>query len=277
MENDENVFDVIAGTSLGAINPALLINHVLGNRRNGKNKKASWQGSDHMLEQFWKKDTSTVTYFENPYLQGWLKYGQLFPSVSNEAARRYYSVKELLTTGAKNVYSPPPPKVDTKFFDPLNTWHRYSNDPLKNIIKKYWDYDVFPLKTKFEQGEPRLLLVTVDIQKGVVVTFDSYPKIIKSSEGKVDYLWQTAYDYEKDLVIKYEKGIRIEHVMASASVPIYYDYTIIEAKKSHVIGDRDDNIQSVKRYFWDGQLLSNTPLRELIGETQKVLGVGTRS
>lgn len=265
--DDDNVFDIIAGTSIGAINAALLINYVLENRRKGKNKKASWHGSDHMLEQFWKEDTSTVTYFENPYLQSWLKYGQLFPSASNEAARRYYSVKELLATGAKNVYSPLPPKVDTKFFDPLNTWHRYSNDPLKNIIKKYWDYDGFPIKAK--QGEPRLLLVTVDIQKGVVVTFDSYPKIIKNGDEEVDYSWQTPYDDEKDLVIRYEKGISINHVMASASVPIYYDYTIIEAEKSQVLGGKDADIQSVKRYFWDGQLLSNTPLRELIGEHKK--------
>jgi predicted acylesterase/phospholipase RssA len=267
--NDENVFDIIAGTSIGAINAALLLNHVLENRRKGKSKRESWDGSDYMLEQFWKEDTSTVTYFENPYLQSWLQYGQLFPPTFNEATRRYYSVKELLATGARNVYSPLPPKMDTKFFDPLNTWHRYSNDPLKSIIKKYWDYDSFPIKTRFEQGEPRLLLVAVDIQKGVVVTFDSYPKIVRNGDEKVDYQWQTSYDDEKDLVIRYNKGISIEHVMASASVPIYYDYTVIEAEKSEVKGDNDHKNQTVKRYFWDGQLLSNTPLRELIGEHKK--------
>jgi NTE family protein len=266
--NDENVFDIIAGTSIGAINAVLLLNYVLVNRKKGKGKKESWEGSDDMLENFWIEDTSTVTYLENPYFQNWWwKHGNLFPSASNEAVRRYYSVKQLLAAGARNVYSPLPPKMDTKFFDPLNTWHRYSNAPLKRIINKYWDYDNFPIKTSLEQGEPRLLLVTVDVQKGVVLTFDSYPKLIKNDDDdkKVDYLWQTEYDDEKGLVIRYEKGIGIEHVMASASVPIYYDYTIIEAEKSEPIGD-SDNIQTVKRYFWDGQLLSNTPLRELIGE-----------
>jgi hypothetical protein len=71
--------------------------------------------------------------------------------------------------------------MDTKFFDPLNTWHHYSNDPLRSIIKKYWDYDNFPIKTSYRDGQPRLLLVTVDIQKGVVVTFDSYAKTVKDN------------------------------------------------------------------------------------------------
>jgi NTE family protein len=158
--------------------------------------------------------------------------------------------------------------MDTKFFDPLNTWHHYSNDPLRSIIKKYWDYDNFPIKTSYRDGQPRLLLVTVDIQKGVVVTFDSYAKTVKDNKNNVAYQWKTEYDDEEGLTIKYDKGINIEHVMASASVPIYYDYTIIDAEKS--VGTKnDDNIKMVKRYFWDGQLLSNTPLRELIGEHKK--------
>lgn len=144
--------------------------------------------------------------------------------------------------------------------------HRYSIDPLKNIINTYWDYENHPIKTSFEQCEPRLFLVNVDIQKGVVVTFDSYPKIKKNENRKVDYIWQTEYDDEKWLVIGYDKGIGIEHVMASASVPIYYDYRIIEAEKSVARDNGDTNVKKIKRYFLDGQLLSNTPLRELIGE-----------
>lgn len=54
--------------------------------------------------------------------------------------------------------------------------------------------------------------------------------------------------------------------MASASVPIYYDYRIIEAEKSVARDNGDTNVKKIKRYFLDGQLLSNTPLRELIGE-----------
>jgi NTE family protein len=43
--------------------------------------------------------------------------------------------------------------------------------------------------------------------------------------------------------------------LASASVPLFYDYTVIKESNSGKF-----------RYFWDGALLSNTPLRELISE-----------
>jgi NTE family protein len=50
--------------------------------------------------------------------------------------------------------------------------------------------------------------------------------------------------------------------MASASVPGFYDYTKIKAEQSPV-GDSSNSAQST-RYFWDGAILSNTPLREVI-------------
>jgi NTE family protein len=41
--------------------------------------------------------------------------------------------------------------------------------------------------------------------------------------------------------------MEISHVMASASIPVFYDYEKIDG-----------------RAFWDGAMLSNTPLRELL-------------
>ena len=49
---------------------------------------------------------------------------------------------------------------DRKFFGP--TFTRMDNTPLLRTIKKYWDYDKFPIKTCFKNHEPRLLLVSVD-------------------------------------------------------------------------------------------------------------------
>ena len=52
-------------------------------------------------------------------------------------------------------------------------------------------------------------------------------------------------NYEADsdpIVIKYENGIELEHIMASGTLPELYDPKIIS-----------------KRKFWDGGLLSNTP------------------
>jgi predicted acylesterase/phospholipase RssA len=60
IDKDDNVFDIIAGTSIGAINAALLVNHILESRKKGKSRNESWEGSDEMLEHFWKEDTSTT-------------------------------------------------------------------------------------------------------------------------------------------------------------------------------------------------------------------------
>jgi NTE family protein len=56
-------------------------------------------------------------------------------------------------------------------------------------------------------------------------------------------------------VINYDQGITSDFAIASGSVAINYDYAKI------LINTRDNNSE---RYFWDGGILSNTPLRELI-------------
>jgi predicted acylesterase/phospholipase RssA len=54
-------------------------------------------------------------------------------------------------------------------------------------------------------------------------------------------------DNSKQIVIEYENGITIEQVMANGTIPELYDPKEI-----------------CKLKFWDGGLLSNTPLRELL-------------
>jgi hypothetical protein len=70
------------------------------------------------------------------------------------------------------------PSLSYKFLDnfsvPINnTWYVYSNQPLRESLAKYAK---FPIATNLDQNQPRLLLVSVDVQEGAVVTFDSYPK-----------------------------------------------------------------------------------------------------
>jgi NTE family protein len=114
----------------------------------------------------------------------------------------------------------------------------------------------FPIATSFDQNQPRLLLVSVDVQESAAVTFDSYPKDDKGTVRESKYRGGH-YDY----TINYPDGIKLDYVMVSASVPINYDY----AKISDVNKlDKQSNSSSETRYFWDGGTLSNTPLRELI-------------
>ena len=68
------------------------------------------------------------------------------------------------------MFVPRTPSLDTRFFDPSNTWYIYDNRPLKESLEKFAK---FPISTSFEKGEPRLLLVAVDVQELTPVVFDS--------------------------------------------------------------------------------------------------------
>ena len=74
---------------------------------------------------------------------------------------------------------------DTKFLSGIPPFARFDNTPLTNTIKEYWDYEKYPIKTEFEKGEPRLLLVCVDVMDAITaVTFDNYLCETKYSDGR---------------------------------------------------------------------------------------------
>lgn len=81
------------------------------------------------------------------------------------------------------------------------------------------------IKAHIDKNEPRLLLVSVDIENAETKTFDSYE------------------------TEEYKEGISLNHVIASAAVPKNFAYEEINAHK-----------------FWDGGIISNTPLRELLSQ-----------
>ena len=56
-----------------------------------------------------------------------------------------------------------------------------------------------------------------------LVTFDSYVKV--SQYGYKPGINTEEGTYER--TIKYDKGIMVEHILASASVPEHYDYTLV--------------------------------------------------
>lgn len=231
--NDESFFDIIIGTSSGAINGAILVSHFLENK--------SWQGVGEKLESFWKY-LSTPTPDIGEASKKWKEeYQKENPSVaSEEAARRYYSVSEFSKRGIENVFMPKyPPKEDEKFFDIQNKWLLYDNQPLRKSIEKFAR---FPIATSFDNGEPRLLVVSVDVEEGTTVTFDSYEKDI----GKR----RTVYGHhlgEKPITLEYDEGVGIKHIMASSTLPEVYAYEEIGRRK-----------------LWDGGILSNSPIRELL-------------
>jgi NTE family protein len=193
------LFDIVAGTSTGAINAAIIVSHVVENRR--QHPKWSilecWEGSPDKLEKFWKFISSNYIPDQLSHWNPWHKFN---PNMATEEdARRYYVAKEVLG---------------------------------QNIQK----FVVFPISTSFENGEPRLLLLSVDVEEGETVTFDSYTR-------------ETRYEVSGNTVdIEYAKGIQLEHLMASASIQELFQVESIGG-----------------RMFWDGGGLgSSSPVQEII-------------
>ena len=202
---------------------------------------------------------------------------------SGESARRYFTTKEFILKGVPNVFVPQTPLLDNRFFDPSNTWYIYDNKPLKESLEKFAK---FPISTNFENNEPRLLLVAVDVQEATPVVFDSYEKedgTRKSEYGrfgriKSDGTTQNP-EYEAfEHVIRYEDGIKSDFVLASCSVPVNYDYTRLNVETRNLAVERQGDIsangdidrskstnsRTNLRFFWDGGLLANTPLRQTV-------------
>src|SRR5207245_1377753 len=133
------------------------------------------------------------------------------------------------------VFSPILPLMDRKFLDPQNIWYRFDNTPLKRSLERFAK---FPISTGFDniQRQPRLLLVSVDVQEGITVTFDSYVKEDgqrKSEYGEYGSGFGIITNGKKkgyEHVIRYNEGIKSDHVIASASVPINFNYTTILAE-----------------------------------------------
>jgi len=244
------LFDIVAGTSAGAINAAIIVSYVKANK--------TWQGAGKVLEEFWSYLASPT-----PFIAKF--YGQWF----GEAARRYYSTKYFFYQGIENVFSSPSIMLDnTRFLDFLpffnglanvtpNTWYQYFNGPLRESLQAEYEnhrgekkkFVKFPIATTYDEHpeltEPRLLTISVDVKQGTAVTFDSY---YNGYDEKGKPIRRTIYgDPNKPVVMKYDDGIRLEHVMASGSFPVHFKYQEIDG-----------------RQFWDGGLLSNTPLRELM-------------
>lgn len=79
-------------------------------------------------------------------------------------------------------------------------------------------------------------------------------------------------------IIRYDDGIKSDFVLASCSVPVNYNYTRLNVETHNLaaedgqeekIAAMDDSQHSSNgdtnsslRFFWDGGLLANTPLRE---------------
>jgi len=71
LQENQNVFDIIAGTSIGAINASIIISHFLENKEKDANKTKTentlkyWEGSPEKLLRFWKTISSHNIFYDS--------------------------------------------------------------------------------------------------------------------------------------------------------------------------------------------------------------------
>ena len=160
---DRPLLDIIAGTSIGAINAAIIVSYVVENN--------TWEGSSERLNEFWEYLSKESLLDHIPGFTTWWDYlhNNVHPGIaSGEAARRFYSAKQSSITGIPTVFSPLIPIIDTRFFDLQNIWFHFDSEPLKRSLERFAK---FPIATTFDEksslSHPRLILMSVDVAEGV--------------------------------------------------------------------------------------------------------------
>jgi NTE family protein len=176
-DEDSPLFDIIAGSSIGAMNAAVLVGNIV-------NRDKTWKQAVDVLEDFWMNEKTGLSSTPDisKLLDSVIKKNF---SASSEAARRYYSVQYYLANGTQNICSTAFEK-DSRFGDwdkcnnhnPLQRFW-YTSDPLRQTIEQYSKAEntkELKIATNGNEKQPRLLVISVDVGKGKTVTFDSYYK-----------------------------------------------------------------------------------------------------
>ena len=243
LANSNIKLDIIAGTSIGGINAA-----IIAGSKDAKHPEL-------LLEQFWLElsesfvDFDKVTLPSSASLPKFIEklllvlpsnnyyYHHHFPTASSEqenyssittnANERAIKMKQIRSFyssaifGNDKMFKPrwrqETALRDPEYFAPQNWTYMYDLAPLVKTLEKYIDYN----KLK-PNGNPnaRLILTAVNVLTADPLTFDSSKQQITS-----------------------------KHILATSAYPLY-NFPWIEV---------EDGV-----YAWDGGLLNNTPLREVI-------------
>ncbi|MGH9982325.1 MAG: patatin-like phospholipase family protein [Nitrososphaeraceae archaeon] len=125
------------------------------------------------------------------------------------------------------------------YFDPRSWTYLYDHSPLEKTLNKYIDYKKLNLAgTKEKSPEVlRLIITAVDVLTARPLIFDNTRMEIKA-----------------------------KHILASSGYPIYgFPWIKIDDDdESNAKNNSDNNNNADGIYAWDGSLLSNTPVREVL-------------
>ena len=115
---DDRLFDIVAGTSIGAINSSVLVGHYLNN--------SSWEGSAESLLEFWEglmcPTIADSLFTKDSTVRISWDYLRTFNHdiADAESARRFWSIFEFAfsTHGVTNMYKSIP-YIGSKFLNPF--------------------------------------------------------------------------------------------------------------------------------------------------------------
>ncbi len=216
-------FDIISGTSIGAINGAI----AAGSKNDNPAKD---------LEEFWMEiaessinvipDMFSFDYFDQTHQQDFKRSSSASLNAAIFGVPKFFVPRwfNWNVFQSKNAH-------DTNIF-PSQWTYIYDNTPLEKTLEKYIDFK--KLSPHVKKGKntnnngsddnnssiPRLIITAVDVLSGQAIIFDSY---------KIQ--------------------IQMKHLLATIGYP-QYGFPWV---------DVDDGV-----YAWDGSLLSNTPVREVM-------------
>ncbi|MGC2682691.1 MAG: patatin-like phospholipase family protein [Candidatus Nitrosopolaris sp.] len=200
-------FEIIAGTSIGAANAAIIAAH-----KGSNNSEVDNEDSAKMLENFWLELAENIMpplplpqQFSSTYSTDGMRavFASMYSAIYGNPKAFF---PQWIVSSFFNYYFQP--------FKPL-AYPLFDITPLKKTLSRYVDFDIF----KTSKKRPRLIVTCTNIQTSNPVIYDS---------KNVD--------------------INAENVVASAGFPFYgISWT-----------------QQNNKYLWDGALLSNTPLREIV-------------
>ena len=210
--------DIVAGTSIGAVNAA-----IIAGSKSGHPEKD--------LEAFWLEiGESNLEIIPDMWVYGWDSRTRTYAprTISSASANAaFFGVPKMFVPrwqwwNTSKDFLNMMGGLEEQYFDPRNWTFIYDHSPLVRTLEKYVDYEKLNLAATKEELSSvlRLIMTAVDVMTAKPLIFDNTLMKIKP-----------------------------EHILASSGYPIYGFPWI----------DLGNNIKA-----WDGSLLSNTPIREVL-------------
>jgi NTE family protein len=210
--------DIVAGTSIGAVNAAIIVGSKSGH-------------PEKDLEDFWLEiGESNFEFIPDMWVYGWDSRARTYVprTISSASANAaFFGVPKMFVPrwqwwNTSKDFLNMMGGLEEQYFDPRNWTFIYDHSPLVRTLEKYVDYEKLNLAATKEELSSvlRLIMTAVDVMTAKPLIFDNTLMKIKP-----------------------------EHILASSGYPIYGFPWI----------DLGNNIKA-----WDGSLLSNTPIREVL-------------